>query len=412
MKYLIDVKPIFGNWWSYGPLQYRDLRVFGFASILSSIGLTAEQVVIGWYVLELTDSAFMVGLVLGIIMLSITIFGIPSGIVADMVNRPKFIRSLRVATSIPILLLGILILTGSAGVWHVLVLTVITGVFQVFENTASSSFVYDVVGSEGAVQGLALLSMLGRIGRVIGSISVGFVIGSLGSGYALVGISAVFFIASLAMMSIRSRGQSAPLSTDSLGDTVNQFFKELVTNRTLIVMFSATALVEILGFSHKVLLPSLARDVLNVGAEGLGIMNGIGSLGGIIGILLLTIGGRYDKRKGISYLITLLVFGCSLMVLSLASNFIFALVVLAVINAVMALSDLFSQGIMQLVVPNKLRGRAMGSWMLALGAGPIGTFQIGAIASLSGVSVALAINGFGLVVLASLFVLLPMIRRI
>ena len=94
MKYLIDVKPIFGNWWSYGPLQYRDLRVFGFASILSSIGLTAEQVVIGWYVLELTDSAFMVGLVLGIKMLSNTIFGIPSGIVADMVNRPKFIRSL------------------------------------------------------------------------------------------------------------------------------------------------------------------------------------------------------------------------------------------------------------------------------------------------------------------------------
>ena len=100
------------------------------------------------------------------------------------------------------------------------------------------------------------------------------------------------------------------------------------------------------------------------------------------------------------------------MALSLASNFIFVLVVLAVINGVMALSDLLSQGIMQLVVPNKFRGRAMGSWMLALGAGPIGTLQIGAIASLSGVSVALAINGFGLVILASLFILLPMIRRI
>ena len=409
---MIDVKTIFGNWWSDGPLQYSDLRVFGFASILSSVGLTAEQVVVGWYVLELTDSAFMVGLVLGVRMLSNTIFGIPSGIVADMVNRPKFIRYLRVATAAPILLLGILIVTGSAGVWHVLVLTVIAGVFQVFETTASSSFVYDVVGSEGAIQGLALLSMIGRIGRVIGSISVGFVIGYFGSGYALVGTSAVFFIASLTMMNIRSRGQAAPSSKDSLRETVNQFFKELVTNRTLIIMFSATALVEILGFSHKVLLPSLARDVLDVGAEGLGIMNGVGSLGGIIGILLLTIGRRHDRRKGISYLITILIFGCSLMALSLASNFIFVLVVLAVINAVMALSDLLSQGIMQLVVPNKFRGRAMGSWMLALGAGPIGTFQIGAIASLSGVSVALAINGFGLVILASLFILLPMIRRI
>jgi len=409
---LIDVKTILGNWWSDGPLQYSDLRVFGFASILSSVGLTAEQVVVGWYVLELTDSAFMVGLVLGVRMLSNTVFGIPSGIVADMVNRPIFIRSLRVATAAPILLLGILIVTGSAGVWHVLVLTVIAGIFQVFESTTSSSFVYDVVGSEGAIQGLALLSMIGRMGRVIGSIAVGFAIGYLGSGYALIGTSAVFFIASLAMMNIRSRGQAAPSSKDSLRETVNQFFKELVTNRTLIIMFFATALVEILGFSHKVLLPSLARDVLDVGAEGLGIMNGVGSLGGIIGILLLTVGRRHDKRKGISYLITILIFGCSLMALSLASNFIFVLVVLAVINAVMALSDLLSQGIMQLVVPNKFRGRAMGSWMLALGAGPIGTFQIGAIASLSGVSVALAINGFGLVILASLFILLPMMRRI
>ena len=98
--------------------------------------------------------------------------------------------------------------------------------------------------------------------------------------------------------------------------------------------------------------------------------------------------------------------------LGVTTSFLLVLLVLAMLNAMMALSDTLSQGLMQLAVPNEFRGRAMGSWMLALGAGPLGTLQIGALASLGSVTMALSVNGLGLVVLAAaMTALVPLLRK-
>ncbi len=89
-----------------------------------------------------------------------------------------------------------------------------------------------------------------------------------------------------------------------------------------------------------------------------------------------------------------------------------ALLALIVLNGVMSLADILSQGLMQLAVPNEFRGRAMGSWVLATGFGPIGSLQIGGLASLAGVTLALSVNGVGLVLLAlGIAIFAPRIRR-
>ena len=156
---------------------------------------------------------------------------------------------------------------------------------------------------------------------------------------------------------------------------------------------------EILGFSHQVLLPVLARDVLEVGAEGLGLMNALRSLGGIAAILALSSLGEV-RRKGLLYLVVLHVFGISLLFLGVSNTFYFAILAIIVINGMAALSDILSQSLVQTVVPDELRGRAMGSWVLAVGLGPMGSLQIGGLASAFGVSMALLAHGTGLIVLA------------
>jgi len=78
----------------------------------------------------------------------------------------------------------------------------------------------------------------------------------------------------------------------------------------------------------------------------------------------------------------------------------------------MALSDLFSQSLMQTIVPNALRGRAMGAWVVAIGTGPLGSLQVGALASALGVTFALMTNGVALVAIAaSVTLLYPRLRR-
>ena len=395
-----------------GPFQYRDFRVLGLGTILSSLAITGESVVVSWYVLELTDSPFQVGLVLGLRMVAAAVFGVPAGVVVDIVNRPRFIAVLNLAMAIPAALLGLLIMEGSAGLWQVLALTFALSALQVFDQTARASFVHDIVGPAKSVQGLAIMSLTGRVGRVFGAVAVGLLIARQGEDAAFFVVSAIFVLTAVAMMGVRSRGQAAPVARVSARQAFGEFIGEIKTNRVLLTLVVTTGAVEILGFSHKVLLPSLARDILDVGPEGLGVMNAVGSLGGILGIVFLSLRGE-TRNKGLLYLGTVLAFGVALVLLGVATSFLLTLLVLVLLNAVMALSDTLSQGLMQLAVPNELRGRAMGSWMFALGAGPIGSLQVGALASLGTVGLALSVNGLGLVVLAAaIATLVPLVRRL
>ncbi len=161
-----------------------------------------------------------------------------------------------------------------------------------------------------------------------------------------------------------------------------------------------TAASEVLGFSHQAVLPSLARDVLRVGPEGLGVMNATRQAGGILGMLGV---GRLSQMGGLTRLFVgaLGVFGAGVAGLGLAPGYRTVLLLLLVINAVGALADVLGQSLMQQIVPPALRGRASGAWVVAIGVGPVGQFQIGALVSWLGVAAALGMTGTALAVVAA-----------
>jgi hypothetical protein len=105
--------------------------------------------------------------------------------------------------------------------------------------------------------------------------------------------------------------------------------------------------------------------------------------------------------------------GGALVALGTAPTFLLAVVAITLVSGLTALSDVFSQGLMQMLVPNELRGRAMGAWNVATGTMPLGTLQIGALAGALSVGFALVANGVGLVVLAvGGFALLSKFKRL
>ena len=235
----------------------------------------------------------------------------------------------------------------------------------------------------------------------------------IGVADAAYGVLAVSYIASaITLTFIHSHGQSAPSAQEPILQNLKALGVEIRRNNSLLALLVVAAAVEILGFSHQVLLPVIARDVLNVGAEGLGLMNALRSIGGIIAILALSSLGEV-RRKGMLYLVALHVFGVSLLFLGIANTFFYAILAIIVINGMGALSDILSQSLVQTVVPNELRGRAMGSWVLAVGLGPVGHLQIGALASALGVSFALMAHGIGLIALSvGALVFFPKLRKL
>ena len=380
--------------------QYRDFRVLGLNSIFGSFWGTGETVATGWIVPELTDSPLMVGVVMALRMAPQLFLGLFAGAVVDMVDRRLFMPFISALSALPNIIIALLLMGDLLELWHLLFLILLSGCVNPFSATARQSFAYDIVGAPLAMQGLAGLTMLSRVGGMIGAGLVGVTIGRAGSGVAFVIIGVAQMVGGAVMFLARAAGQAAPVEKESIGDNLKGFVREIQSNRVLLQLVLLTGAVEILGFSHMTLLPSLARDVLKVGPEGLGIMNSVQSAGALLGLTVLASVGNV-RRKGLLFLVVIHIFGIAIVLLGFAKTLILTVAIMIVVSTMAALSDVLSQGLMQLNVPNKLRGRAMGSWVFAIGTSPLGHLEIGALASVASVGIAFMVNGLGVVILAA-----------
>src|SRR5438093_54049 len=257
-----------------------------------------------------------------------------------------------------------------------------------------------------------LVGVAMRAGWLVGSLGVGAIIARYGSGAAYLAVATGFLAGALPLLVASSGERPAPPPSGSLWQGVVDFAAATRNDGTLFVLMLITAGAEMLGFSHQVLLPSLARDVLRAGPEGLGALNAARSIGGIVGLAAAS-----TQRGGGAFFVGVVVaFGASLIVLALAPHvvgFAGVVAVLVVVNAMGALADLLAQSLLQLSAPAHLRGRAGGAWVVAIGLAPLGQLQIGALASLFGVSVAFGTSGLALVALAGATALLfPRVRRL
>lgn len=381
--------------------------------LLNSVGMMGETVVLGWLTLELTDSPLMVGAALGMRMLPLFFVGVPAGALADRFPRRHLLMLTGLGQAGTTAALGIVVLAGSVTLAHVMLLTLTAGVLRGIEHAARQSYTHDVVGPAALVNGLAVLGVAMRAGWLVGSLAVGALIAQLGSGAAYVAVSLGFLGGALALMPAAVPPRSRATVPPSLWRSATEFLVAVGRDRTLLVLMMLTAGAEILGFAHQALLPSLARDVLHTGPEGLGALSAARSVGGILGLAAASTVGAAGGARFVS---VLLAFGAGLVALGAAPHvvgFAGVLVVLTLVNAAGALADLLAQSLLQLSVPSELRGRAGGAWVVAIGLAPLGQLQIGALASLFGVSIALGTSGVALAILAGGTALLfPRVRRV
>ena len=392
--------------------RLRGLRWLGLSVFFHAIGMVGEQVVLGWYILEITDSAFLVGVALGVRNLPLLLAGIPAGVVADRGDRVRLLQISGVTMAAGTALLGSLVAARLGGVGPALMLTFVTGCARALHQTARQGYAHDIAGGGRVVHALALVALTSRLGGLLGSLVAGFLIARLGSGAAFLVVAAGYLVSAVAMLPARSPGRPSEANANSVRDDVFGFLGTIRHNRVLLPLMSLTAIAEVLGFSHQALLPSLARDVLRVGPEGLGVMTAARQVGGLAGIAFTSgLGGA--RGYGPLFLSVLIAFGGSLVALGLAPSFPVVLLVLVGANALGAVTDVLAQTLIQLAVPSGLRGRAGGAWVVSIGMAPLGQFQVGALASLFGVGAALGVNGLALMAVgAAAALLVPRLRRL
>jgi Transmembrane secretion effector len=392
--------------------RHHGVRCLGFCVFFNSIGMVGEQVALGWYILEITDSAFMVGIALGVRNLPLLLAGIPAGVVADRGDRVKLLQVSGVTMAVGTALFGVLVAMKLGGVGPALMLTFLTGCARALHQTARQGYAHDTAGGGGVVHALALVALTSRLGGLLGSLMAGYLIAHFGSATAYLVVAASYLVSAVAMLPARASGRPGEATGSTMRDDVFGFLGTIRRDRMLLHLMSLTAIAEVLGFSHQALLPSLARDVLQVGPEGLGVMTAARQVGGLAGIAFTSgLGGA--RGYGPVFLSVLIGFGAALVALGFAPSFGVVLLILVCANALGAVTDVLAQTLIQLAVPSGLRGRAGGAWVVSIGMAPLGQFQVGALASLFGVGAALGLNGVALMAVgAAAALLVPRLRRL
>jgi MFS family permease len=386
------------------PLRYADFRVLWLSGLLTGAGFAGETVVLGWLLLDRTDSPFIVAVGVALRALPNFLLGIPGGALADRFDRRVLIRRVSLATGLVTGAMGLAEAGGALAVGLILAGTFVAGCTRSLGQTARTSYAFDIAGPSRVVSSTAFMSLAQRAGAVGGALAAGAIIVEMGAGSAYLALAAAHVLSAVVLLFARSSGQAAPVTRPPVWQGVREFVAEIGTNRKLALLVTLTAAVEILGFSNMSVMPSLARDVLGVDAGGLGLLNAFGSAAAMVTVLVVTTRGEL-RHAGLTFLFVLLVFGCAIVLLGLSGTLAVALLAIALVMSMSAMSDLLSQSLVQAAVANDLRGRAMGSWLLAVGFGPVGHLQIGALAAVAGVSAALVSNGVLLVVLAATMLL-------
>jgi MFS family permease len=355
---------------TFSSLKTPNYRRYLTGQSTSMIGTWMQTVAQSWLVLELTGSATTVGLAIALQTLPILLLGPYAGVIADRSNKRRLMIILQTLMGVQALVLGVLTLTHLVRLWEVLLLAVVLGLNNCFENPVRQTFVLELVGAAQVRNAVSLNSVMVNVARAVGPAFAGVIIAAGGTGLCFM-LNAVSFIAvvvSLMGLDLSKLQPSAP--TVRARGQLREGFAYVRRTPTIGVPLIMMALIGCLVYEFQVVLPVLAKDDLHGTAETYGFLTSAMGAGAIVGGLYFAARGRTGLRALVR---TSALFGVALMLGVLAPNLWTELVAMSIIGALSI--GILSQGnsTLQLEAAPQMRGRVMALWAVAfLGSTPIG----------------------------------------
>jgi MFS family permease len=401
-----------GSRWQAGmrALRHRNFQLFFSGQLISLIGTWMQSVAQSWLVYRLTGSALLLGSVGFASQIPVFLFAPLGGITADRVNRRYIVICTQVASMLLAAILAALTLFHRVQVWHVFVLASLLGVVNAFDIPGRQSFLVEMVGREDLMNAIALNSSMFNGARVIGPAIAGILVAKIGEGWCFFGnaVSYIAVIIGLLLMRVHSPVRAAMASPLEHMMEGFRFVDRTAPIKALLLLLG---LVSLVGMPYVVLMPIFADQILHGGARGLGILMGSTGVGALFGALTLAF---REGVKGLGRWVAWCCagFGASLAVFALSHTFWLSVILLLPVGYCMMLQMACSNTLIQVMVPDALRGRVMAVYsMMFMGMAPIGALLGGVLAESLGAPRTVAIGGVACLLAAGWFARhLPKIR--
>jgi MFS family permease len=374
---------------TFAALRHRNFRLFYTGQMISLTGSWMQSVAFGWLVLELTNSSFYLGLVGALQTLPVLLFSFLGGVVADHTSKLRLLFITQVALMILAVVLGVLVDLKVIKIWDLCIIVFLSGTVMAFDIPVRQAFIVELVGRADLPNAIALNSTLFNATRVIGPALAGFLIAAVGKANCFF-INAVSFLAVLVALVLVQVPPFQPVPWKPFLPAWKELLVYIWPKREIRLLLLVMTLVAILAMPFFVLLPILARDVLGREALGFGMLYSAGGLGALLGGI--TLARRLQRRPPMpSFLGGLGVFLSGLLGLGLCGNYHLALIFIFLAGFGMVTLISTGNSLLQLNVPDALRGRLMSLFgLIVMGFAPIGMLVYGVVAHYIGPGLTIA----------------------
>jgi MFS family permease len=377
---------------TFSALRHRNYRLYFSGQVFSLIGTWMQIVAVGWLVLRVTNSPFLLGLVTAMETLPSLFFSLVAGAIADVFDKRRIAIVTQSLAALQALVLGLLVVTDHATFWNIFWLALFIGIVNAFDLPVRQSLIFDIVGAEDLLNASALNSVVFNTARIIGPAIAALIIehaGEAANFFANAG-SYLFVVAALVAM----RTEPPEAQSDShlmLLQRAREGVAYVAAHPLISRLFVALVAYSIFGFNYVLLMPVVVRLELHRSAGALGLLLSCLGAGALIGSLSLASRrrSRFASLSAMSF-----VFPASIIVFAMAKQLTTAVVLVVFLGFAMVQFVVRFTTFLQTETGDDMRGRVLGFYnMLLMGLAPLGALQAGALAERFDASTSLAIGG-------------------
>lgn len=366
---------------------------------MSLVGTWIQAVAQSWLVFQLTNSAFLLGVVGFLSSIPVFVLSLFGGVLADRVNKKNILIFTQIAFMLLAFILAALTYFKLINTWQIMFIAVLNGIVMAFDAPSRQSVVVDLVGKKHLSNAIALNSVAFNSSRIIGPAIAGLLVASIGmSGcFFINGIS--FLAVIIALLLIKVDNTRIFKKNKKAWHDLMEGVAFIKGNRLILLLIMIVGVMSLFGVSYIILMPIFANTVLGVGVKGLGVlMSGVG-FGALFGALVLARLGDF-RNKGRFLVWSIFIFSFSLILFSLSRNYILSIIILSLLGGSSVAAMALINTLLQTRVNDEFRGRVMSMFMLTFaGIMPFGNLIAGSLSQAIGVSSAVLVSGVACAIL-------------
>ena len=390
----------------FAAFHSREYRLFWVAAACSNIGMWALVYGRLWLMHSLTDSTLMVGLVNTATLGPVLIFAVWGGAIADRVNRLKLVQITRGMFAFLALLTGLLIAADLIQPWHIIAISLATGLLLSFDIPSRSAMLPALLPRQHLASGIALYSLVFGGASIVGPAFFAPLVQLWGIEGIFFLIGASYVLTVVALLFMQSSRHDQQTQSKNLSEGVIEGFKYLKQHRPLVGIVLLGIIIGLFGTSFEVLLPAFSDNVLQGGVNTYSRLLLFEGIGGLSATLIIAVLGSRIQPARFMFL-GAIAFGLGLLALGFSSWLVAAILMMSLLGGSRVFFGTLSTTMMQTLSSDEFRGRVMSLQEFTWGASALGSLMMGTLAEGVGVPATAAIGG-GVVVVGALAVALWM----